>query len=101
MSLENLLKGGYFTAQREPELRYYAESLPDDATMPKQKLLDKCDKIEEEQKKIAEINSRAELMKQRAYSFISSDVYDQANTINNAINTNQESSNENEELAPV
>lgn len=101
LSLENLLKGGYFTAQREPELRYYAESLPDDATMPKQKLLDICDKIEEEQKKIAEINSRAELMKQRAYSFISSDVYDQANTINNAINTNQESSNENEELAPV
>ena len=101
LSLENLLKGGYFTAQREPELRYYAESLPDDATMPKQKLLDICDKIEEEQKKIAEINSRAELMKQRAYSFISSDVYDQANTINNAINMNQESSNENEELAPV
>lgn len=101
LSLENLLKGGYFTAQREPELRYYAESLPDDATMPKQKLLDICDKIEEEQKKIAEINSRAELMKQRAYDFISSDVYDQASTINNAINTNQESSNENEELAPV
>lgn len=101
LSLENLLKGGYFTAQREPELRYYAESLPDDATMPKQKLLDICDKIEEEQKKIAEINSRAELMKQRAYDFISSDVYDQASTINNAINTNQENSNENEELAPV
>ena len=101
LSLENLLKGGYFTAQREPELRYYAESLPDDATMPKQKLLDICDKIEEEQKKIAEINSRAELMKQRAYDFISSDVYDQASTINNAINTNQKSSNENEELAPV
>lgn len=101
LSLENLLKGGYFTAQREPELRYYAESLPDDATMPKQKLLDICDKIEEEQKKIAEINSRAELMKQRAYDFISSDVYDQASTINNAINTNQEDSNENEELAPV
>lgn len=100
LSLENLLKGGYFTAQRVGELRFYAESLPDDATMPKQKLLDICDKIEDEQKKIAEINARAELMKQRAYSFISSSPEDQARTINNAIG--QRASGEtNEELAPV
>ncbi len=100
LSLENLLKGGYFTAQRVGELRFYAESLPDDATMPKQKLLDICDKIEDEQKKIAEINARAELMKQRAYSFISSSPEDQARTINDAIG--QRASGEtNEELAPV
>lgn len=100
LSLENLLKGGYFTAQRVGELRFYAESLPDDATMPKQKLLDICDKIEDEQKKIAEINARAELMKQRAYSFISSSPEDQARTINDAIG--QRTSGEtNEELAPV
>lgn len=103
LSLENLLKGGYFTAQRVGELRFYAESLPDDATMPKQKLLDICDKIEEEQKKITEINARAEIMKQNAYSFIASSPEDQASTISNAVNMSQGSSGEqvNEELAPV
>lgn len=100
LSLENLLKGGYFTAQRVTELRYYAESLPDDATMPKQKILDICDKIEEEQKKIAEINARAEVMKQNAYSFISSSPEDQARTISNAINQTSMGQT-NEELAPV
>ena len=84
LSLENLLKGGYFTAQREPELRYYAESLPDDATMPKQKLLDVCDKIEEEQKKIAEINAQAQVMMQRANGFLSSDPNAQASRIDEA-----------------
>ena len=84
LSLENLLKGGYFTAQKEPELRYYAESLPDDATMPKQKLLDICDRIEEEQRRIAEINAEAQLMQQRANSFLSGDPDMQASQINEA-----------------
>lgn len=85
LSLENLLKGGYFNAQRVAELRVYAESLPDDATMPKQKLLDICDKIEEEQQKIAEINSQAQLMQQRANEFLNGTPEDQAGKINDAI----------------
>lgn len=89
LSLENLLKGGYFTAQRVGELRIYAETLPDDATMPKQKLLDICDKIEEEQEKIAEINAQSQVMMQRANSFLNSDENVQAAQINDALMQNQ------------
>ena len=87
LSLENLLKGGYFNAQRVSELRVYADSLPDDATMPKQKLLDICDKIEEEQEKIAQINAQAQLMQQRANQFLSGTPQDQASQISDAMNT--------------
>lgn len=99
LSLENLLKGGYFTAQKVGELKIYAESLPDDATMPKQKLLDMCEKIEEEQQKIAEINAKAELMKQKASEFISANPYDQANAIMKAIQ--KRNTQNNEQLAPM
>ena len=88
LSLENLLKGGYFTAQRVGELRIYAETLPDDATMPKQKLLDICDKIEEEQARIAEINAQSQIMMQRANSFLNSDAEAQASQINDAMTSN-------------
>jgi len=97
LSLENLLKGGYFTAQKVGELKIYAESLPDDATMPKQKLLDMCEKIEEEQQKIAEINAQAQIMQQRASEFINSNPYDQANTIRQVLGNAQN----NEQLAPM
>jgi len=84
LSLENLLKGGYFNPQRVAELRVYAESLPDDATMPKQKLLDICDKIEESQQRIAEINAQAQLMQQRASEFLNGTPQDQAQKIDDA-----------------
>ena len=81
LTLENLLKGGYFAPEMVSQLRIYAEALPDDATAPKQKLLDICDKTEEEQRRIAEINAQAQLMQQRANSFLSSDPDTQADTI--------------------
>lgn len=84
LSLENLLKNGYFTAQRVGELRYYAEALPDDATMPKQKILDICDKIEEEQEKIAQVNAQAELLQQQANQFLMGDVEQQADQVASA-----------------
>ena len=90
LSLENLLKGGYFNVAKVSELRVYAESLPDDATMPKQKLLDICDKIEEEQEKIAMINSQAQLMQQRANEFLNGTPQDQADKINAAMNQTME-----------
>lgn len=70
LSLENYLKQGFFNAQRVNELKYYAESLPDDSVAPKQELLDICEKIEAEQQKIAEINARAQMMQQRFNEFI-------------------------------
>lgn len=94
LSLENLLKNGYFTAQRVGELKYYAESLPDDATMPKQKILDICEKIEEEQRKIAQINAEAQMMQQNANQFISGTPEMQASQLAEA----EEAVGENEEI---
>lgn len=85
LSLENYLKAGFFNAQKVSELKYYAEALPDDSTAPKQELLKICEKIEEEQQKIAMINAQAQLMQQRANDFISADPARQAEAVNNAI----------------
>ena len=107
LSLENLLKGGFFAPQMVGQLRVYANSLPDDSTMPKQKLLDICEEIEEEQRKIAMINSQAQLMQQRANEFIMSGPDAQADTIAQAeeqiaMEQQVEQPEEaNEEIAPV
>ena len=89
LSLENLLKAGFFNAQRVGELKVYANALPDDSVMPKQKLLDICDKIEEEQQKIAQMNAEAQLMQQRANQFLMGDPEQQAGQINAAMMQNQ------------
>lgn len=81
-SLENLLSAGYFNVQRLQELKVYVETLDDDSAMPKQKLLKAIKKMEEEQAKIAQINSQAQLMKQRAMQFINNDPDAQAGQIN-------------------
>ena len=81
LSLENYLKQGFFNAQRVNELKYYAEALPDDSVAPKQELLKICEKIEEEQAKIATIDSQAQLMQQRANEFINATPQDQATQI--------------------
>lgn len=84
LSLENLLKAGYFAPQMVGQLKIYANALPDDSTMPKQKLLDICKDIEEEQRKIAQINAEAQIMQQRANEFLMGTPEDQANTISDA-----------------
>lgn len=84
LTLENYLKAGFFTPQRVNELKYYAEALPDDSTTPKQELLDICDKIQEEQEKIAEINAQAQMMQQRASQFLNGTPETQASIINDA-----------------
>lgn len=107
LSLENLLKGGYFAPEMVGQLRKYAEALPDNSTMPKQKLLDICDKTEEEQRKIAEINNEAQLMQQRAMSFLDGDPDQQSDTILEAeqvMSENEMPTEEipvDEEIAPV
>lgn len=106
LSLENLLKGGYFSPQMVGQLRVYANALPEDSTMPKQKLLDICEEVEEEQRKIAMINAQAQLMQQRANQFLMSDPEGQADRIYEAeqqIAAEQEVEQPigNPELAPV
>lgn len=81
LTLENLLQAGLFAPQRVGELRKYAEALPDDASAPKQKILEICDKTEEEQRKIAQINAEAQLMQQRANEFLMADPESQAETM--------------------
>lgn len=81
LTLENLLQAGLFAPQRVGELRKYAEALPDDASAPKQKLLEICDKTEEEQRKIAEIDAEARIMQQRANEFLMGDPDSQAQQI--------------------
>ena len=83
-SLENLLKAGYFSVQRLPELKVYLETLDDDSVMPKQRILKVIKKMEEEQQKIAQINAEAELMKQRAMQFINNDPDAQAQQLSEA-----------------
>ena len=81
LSLENLLKEGFFNIQRLPELKMYVNSLDDDATMPKAKLETIIDDMEAEQQKVAQINMEAQLMQQRANEFLNSDSDVQASQI--------------------
>ena len=98
LSLENLLKAGYFAPQMVGQLKIYANALPDDSTMPKQKLLDICEEIEEEQRKIAQINAEAQIMQQRANEFLMGTPEDQANAI---LDAEQELQLEQTEEAPI
>jgi hypothetical protein len=72
-TIENLLVRGMFAPEMLPQLRAYAEALDDDSVAPKQKILEICDKIEEEQQKIAMIQAQAQIMQQNAQQFIMGD----------------------------
>ena len=89
LSIENMFKAGMFNIQKLPELKIYADILPDDSTMPKQEILDAIEKMEEEQQKIALINAQAQMMQQRANQFLSGDVNQQAAIVNQAMNSQQ------------
>lgn len=84
VSLENLLKAGYFNIERLAELKTYVELLDDDSVMPKQKLERAIELMEEEQNKIAMIQAQAQLMQQRANQFLNDDIDAQASTIEQA-----------------
>jgi hypothetical protein len=83
--LENLLTGGFFAVQRIPETRAWAETLPDNSSVPKQRILEICDRIEQDQQRIAAIESQAQMLQQRAQSFLMEDPTAQANDINEAM----------------
>ena len=85
LSIENMFKAGMFNIQKLPELKIYADILPDDSTMPKQEILDAIEKMEEEQEKIAMINAQAQMMQQRASQFLNATPDTQAEIINDAV----------------
>lgn len=85
-SIENLFVQGMLNIQRLPELKIYRDLLDDDSVMPKQKLDEAIEKMEEEQRKIALIDAQARLMQQRASQFLNQDADAQASQINNIQN---------------
>ena len=80
-TIENLLINGMFAPEMLPQLRAYAEALDDDSVAPKQKILEICDKIEENQRKIAMIDEQAQMMQQRAQQFLMGDDEQQSSQI--------------------
>lgn len=89
MSMENLLKNGYFSTQRIPELKLYVKTLDDDSVMPKQKLLDMIEEWEREQERIQMINMQAQMMQQRVNQFLSQEPNAQASQMNEYANQEQ------------
>ena len=83
-SLENLLKAGFFSLEKLTELKTYVKLLDDDSVMPKAKLEEAIESMEEEQRKIAEINAEAQITQQRASEFLNADADVQADTLANA-----------------
>ena len=84
LSLENLLKAGYFNIQKLNELKIYVKLLDDDSTMPKAKLEEAIELMEEEQRKIAMINAQAHIMQQNANQFLNIDPDAQAEQLSDA-----------------
>ena len=82
---ENLLLQGFFTAQRVSELEIYAKILDDDSVAPKMKIMEAIEYIKEEQRKIAMIESQAQMMQQRAQQFLMEDMDGQASMMSDAM----------------
>ena len=70
ISIENMLKAGYFTPDRLGELEVYVNLLDDDSTMPKQKLIEAINHIKEVQKQINAINMEAQEIETQANKYI-------------------------------
>lgn len=85
VSMENLLKGGYFNAERIGELEVYVSTLDDDSVMPKQKLEEAIENVKEQQERIAMIEAQGKMMQQNAMQFLNGSPDDQASQINDAM----------------
>ena len=70
-TIENLLVQGFFNAQKLSELKAYVKSLDDDSVAPKTKLQEIVDFMEEEQRKIAMLQAKAQAVRQRANQYLS------------------------------
>lgn len=84
-TMENLLVQGLLNAQRLSELKAYAKMLDDDSVAPKQKILEVIQYMEEEQQRIALIQSQAQLMQQRAEQFLMGDIEEQSDMMADAM----------------
>lgn len=78
LSIENLLKGGWFSPNKIGQLETYVEALPDNSTMPKQQLLEIIKKEKAKQEYIAQIQAQMQMQTQRAKQFLQNDPDSQA-----------------------
>lgn len=83
-TLENLLTGGYFSAQRFNEFKTYVKALPNDSVAPKVILEGIVEDMEKEMMRIAAIQSEAQLIQQRVQQFFMGDPDGQAQQIADA-----------------
>ena len=83
-TIENLLLQGMFSAQRVSEFKAYVDALDDDSVAPKMKLEQIVENIQEEQKRIAMIEARAQMIQQRANQFLMGDPDEQASMMADA-----------------
>lgn len=84
-TVENLLMNGFFTSQRVGELETYVSVLDDDSVAPKQKIMEAIENIKEQQRKIAMIESQAQIMQQRAQQFLMGDPDEQSSLMADAL----------------
>ena len=84
-TVENLLLQGFFTAQRVGELETYATVLDDDSVAPKMKIMEAIENIKEQQRRIAMIDARAQMMRQRAQQFLMGDPDEQSSMMSDAM----------------
>jgi hypothetical protein len=80
-AVENLLTGGYLTAERVGELEIYEKLLDDDSVSPKGKIAEATEHIRDQQKKIAAIKARAQMIAQRADQYLSEGIEAQSRDI--------------------
>lgn len=85
LTLENLLKGGFFSPEMSVQTRAYIKSLPDESVAPKQLIEKALDYVDDQQRRIAEIQARAQEMQQRAEQFLMADPDGQAAQISDAM----------------
>lgn len=84
-SLENFLSNGLFSAERIGELKAYVKTLDDDSVAPKAKLLEVIEEIEDQQRQIAVIDAKAQLMQQMAQQFLMGDPEEQSSMMADAM----------------
>ena len=70
LSLENMLKAGYFNSQKLSELEVYVDLLDDDSSMPKSKLQEAVKKMKENQQRISEVQAEAQQLQMKADKYI-------------------------------
>ena len=70
LSLENLLKNGYFKPENIDQLELYVEALPTRSAMPKEKLKEIIEKVKAKQNYINQLNAQTQLMYDQANQMI-------------------------------